>query len=211
MSGETWTFDKAAATWDDNAVRVKLANDVADAVEAEGILSPHMDLLEFGCGTGLLTLRLRSLVHSVTGVDGSRGMLAVLDEKIAKQGIAGVETRYLDIEQGDVLLGRYDAVVVSMTLHHIKDIPPLLKQFYDVTVPGGVLALADLDSENGEFHGRNDTVFHLGFDRADLRRMVAEAGYEDVRDRTAAHPIRPDSNGAPKSHDVFLMVGRKGV
>jgi len=42
-----------------------------------------------------------------------------------------------------------------MTLHHIKNISPLLKQFCSVLYPSGFLAIADLDLDNGQFHGDN--------------------------------------------------------
>ena len=40
--------------------------------ESIGII---MDALDFGCGTGLVTLKLQPFIHSITGVDGSQGMI----------------------------------------------------------------------------------------------------------------------------------------
>ena len=59
-------------------MRVKLATDVAGAVSAEVRLAADMDVLDFGCGTGLLALQLQPYVRSITGVDSSQGMLDVL-------------------------------------------------------------------------------------------------------------------------------------
>ncbi len=87
MADEKFDFDKKAASWDENPHRVSLANDIAGAIIDEKILAPDMDVLEFGCGTGLLTLKLRPLVRSLTGVDGSKGMLGVLEAKIEDQGL----------------------------------------------------------------------------------------------------------------------------
>jgi predicted TPR repeat methyltransferase len=75
-------FDKVAASWD-TPMRVKLATDVAGAVSAEVRLATEMDVLDFGCGTGLLALQLQPYVRSITGVDSSQGMLDVLGSKIA--------------------------------------------------------------------------------------------------------------------------------
>jgi 2-polyprenyl-3-methyl-5-hydroxy-6-metoxy-1,4-benzoquinol methylase len=51
-------FDKEAAVWDAKPMRVKLALDVAEAIIRE--IKPTQDLtvMDFGCGTGLVTLRL---------------------------------------------------------------------------------------------------------------------------------------------------------
>jgi ubiquinone/menaquinone biosynthesis C-methylase UbiE len=209
MGSDKWSFDTEAATWDENPRRVKVANDIADAISCESILTSDMDVLEFGCGTGLLTLRLRPLVHSVTGVDSSQGMLSVIRAKIEAQHLSNIKALYLDLEKGDVLEGRYDVVVCSMTLHHVKEIKPLLDQFYRVIAPNGYLCIADLDPDDGHFHGDNDTVFHHGFDRATMRQEFAEAGFGEVQDRSAAEVAKPIAGGGMRSFSVFLMTGRK--
>lgn len=45
-------FDKEADAWDENPARVKLANDVADAIITQARPNRGMDVLDFGCGTG---------------------------------------------------------------------------------------------------------------------------------------------------------------
>jgi 2-polyprenyl-3-methyl-5-hydroxy-6-metoxy-1,4-benzoquinol methylase len=209
MGSDMWSFDTEAASWDKNPGRVKVANDIADAISCESILTSNMDVLEFGCGTGLLTLRLGALVHSVTGVDSSQGMLGVIRAKIENQHLTNVKAEYLDLEKGDVLQGSYDVVVCSMTLHHVKEIKPLLGQFYNVIAPHGYLCIADLDPDDGQFHGDNDTVFHRGFDRATLRQEFAEVGFAEIRDRTALEVTKPLAGGGMRSFSVFLMTGRK--
>lgn len=209
MGSDKWDFNKEAASWDQNPGRVKLANDIAEAISGEQILAPDMDVLEFGCGTGLLTLLLSPLVRSVTGVDSSQGMLGVLRAKIENDNVTNVRARYLDLEKGDVLVGSYNLIVCSMSLHHVKNTTPLLDLFYRITAPRGYLCIADLDPDNGHFHGDNDTVFHWGFDRATLHRAFMEAGFDDIHERTAASVIKPISDGGTRSFSVFLMTGQK--
>lgn len=209
MGSEKWSFDKEAATWDQNPHRVKLASDIANAISVERMLTSDMDILELGCGTGLLSLQLQPLARSVTGVDSSEGMLRVLRAKIANQNLTNVKTQLLHVENGDVLQGSYHLVVCSMTLHHVREIEPLLDQFYRITSPGGHLCIADLDPDDGQFHGENDTVFHHGFDRAALRSAFIRAGFDDIQDRTAANVTKPAPDGRMRSFSVFLMTGRK--
>jgi SAM-dependent methyltransferase len=186
-----------------------MANDIADAITCEIMLTTGMDVLDFGCGTGLLSLHFQPLVRSVTGVDSSPGMLGVLAAKIRERGLANVTTCYLDLDRGDVLEGSYGLIASSMTLHHIREIQPLLDLFYKVTAPGGYLCIADLDLDDGQFHGGNNYgVFHDGFDRAELRQMFNTAGFSDVRHRTAATVVKPVPGGT-RSFTVFLMIGRK--
>ena len=71
INGEKRNFDSVAASWDANPVRVKLAHDVVRAIRETIPLRPDMDVLDFGCGTGLLSLGLLPMVHTITGVDSS--------------------------------------------------------------------------------------------------------------------------------------------
>jgi ubiquinone/menaquinone biosynthesis C-methylase UbiE len=210
MGNEKWDFDKEAASWDKNPGRVSLANDIAQAISDQKILMPDMDVLEFGCGTGLLTVQLSPLVRSVTGLDSSKGMLDVLKAKIKEHSLSNIAIKFLDPSKSELMGGPYHLVVCSMTLHHVKEIRPLINQFYEAAAPEGYVCIADLDPDGGEFHGDNDTVFHHGFDRATLRRILRDAGFDDIRETIAANVIKPISKGGVRSFSVFLMTGRKG-
>jgi 2-polyprenyl-3-methyl-5-hydroxy-6-metoxy-1,4-benzoquinol methylase len=202
-------FDQEAATWDEEPRRVRLVQDIATAITQAIKLSPNMDVMDFGCGTGLLTLRLQPFVRSITGVDSSQGMLDVLEAKIEKGHLPNVRSQFLDIDQGDVLTGTYHLIATSMTLHHVRDIKPLLQKFHAALNPAGHLCIADLDLDGGRFHSSNEGVFHSGFDRAELRQSIEDAGFDYVRDMTAAEMVKPLPDGANGRFTVFLIIARK--
>ncbi|MCX5814052.1 MAG: class I SAM-dependent methyltransferase [Proteobacteria bacterium] len=202
-------FDKEAASWDENPARVKLTKDIANAISKQIVLTPDMDVMDFGCGTGLLTIQLQPLVRSITGVDSSQGMLDILNMKIAKLKLNKVGAVLIDLDKGDVLTGNYDLVLSNMTLHHIKEIEPLFAQFYKVTAPGGYLCIADLDLDDGQFHEDKTGVFHFGFDRATLHKVFTKAGFDGVRNVSAAEVVKPNINGEMRRFSVFIMMGRK--
>lgn len=57
---------------------------------------------------------------------------------------------------------RFDGIISAMALHHIKDTQHLLRTFTSHLHPGGFIALADLDREDGSFHTHgNEGVFHF--------------------------------------------------
>lgn len=209
MATEKRNFDKEAAAWDENPARVRLAGDIAEAIARRVAPTPDMDVLDFGCGTGLVSLALASRVRSVTGIDSSQGMLDVFAAKVARLGLTHVHTRLCDLDAGNVLTGTYHLVVSSMTLHHIRSVGPLLAQFHRVLAPGGRLCIADLDPDGGQFHADHTGVFHMGFERSALRRAFEEAGFANVQDGTAAEMSRPAANGEMRRFTVFLMSGRK--
>ena len=208
MSSGKRDFDKEAATWDEEPRRVKLAKELFEAIRDQVPLKPSMAALDFGCGTGLVTLQLSPCVGQVTGVDSSQGMLEVIERKARSSQLTNVTTHRIDLESGDALDGSYDLVVSTMTLHHVRDITSLLAQFARVIKPQGHICLADLDSENGEFHGNNEGVFHNGFDRDQLKTALSDAGFSGLTDRTAAEIIKPAADGKLKSFSVFLIAGR---
>jgi ubiquinone/menaquinone biosynthesis C-methylase UbiE len=202
-------FDKEAAQWDANPGRVKLANDIADAIIREAGPTSDMDALDFGCGTGLVTLRLQPLVRTILGVDSSKGMLGVLEEKIRAKGILNVRTRVVDFEKGDCIRGRFHLLVSSMTLHHVPDIADLFRRWHRLLGPGGLLCFADLDVEDGSFHSDNTGVFYHGFDRDHMKIILLAAGFRDVRSLTATTIKRDVEGKGKREFAVFLITAKK--
>jgi ubiquinone/menaquinone biosynthesis C-methylase UbiE len=204
---ETRNFDKEAAAWD-TPMRISLARDIAAAVLQRVSPGPHMDVLDFGCGTGLVSLLVAPFVRTITALDSSEGMLAVLREKARLSGIGNLEAVQADLTKGEQLEGVYDLVVSSMTLHHIQDIARLLAQFKAVLRPGGRIALADLDEEDGLFHADNTGVFHHGFKHEKLTVVLQEAGFSEISFSSAARVTRPAGNGAERIFGIFLVTAK---
>ena len=201
-------FDHVASSWDDEPRRVKLAGNVATTIIDTLLPDQTMDVLDFGCGTGLVTLRLRPWVRSVVGVDSSPGMLSVLERKIRDRKITGVEMISCDIENGELPSGRFHMIVSSMTLHHVSEPARLFATFFELLLPGGVIGIADLDAEDGSFHEDPTGVHHHGFDRKMIMDLLIEAGFSDCAAKTAdtiikgAHPV-------VREYSVFLITARK--
>ena len=197
-------FDSAAATWDEEPRRVKLAREVADAIIDRAKPTRDMDALDFGCGTGLLTLCLQPHLRSITGIDSSGGMLEVLERKVEEQGLTNVRTAFFDMDRDGLPAGKFHLIVSSMTLHHIKDTASLIRLFHDLLLPGGSLCIADLDREDGTFHDNLAGVVHLGFDRMDIMGVLTGAGFTRIRSVTAA-VVHKSSSVREADYPVFLI------
>jgi len=202
-------FDKLAAQWDQNPVPVRIALGVGEAIIRETSPDPTMDVLDFGCGTGLVLLRLQPLVKSVTGVDSSPAMLEKLQEKFIAQGIANGSTQLVDFEQGGRISGSFDLIVSSMTLHHVSDTAEIFAQWYGLLKQNGRVCFADLDSEDGSFHADNAGVKHFGFDRDGLAQLLTRTGFREVRHLTATTVAREIEGKGTREFPVFLIVARK--
>ena len=101
-----------------------------------------MDVLDYGCGTGLLGLFLLPHVRSVTGADSSPGMLKVLEDKIWTGGLQRMQAERLDLGHDPIPESRYHLIVANMVMHHIDQVEVLLTAFYQMLLPGGFLAIA---------------------------------------------------------------------
>lgn len=199
-------FNSRAATWDEESRRVQLAREVAEGIISTVKPTASMTALDFGCGTGLVTFNLQPYLARIDGIDSSRGMLEVLEKKCRDSGITNVRALHCDLERGECPQGSYDLIVSSMTLHHIAELPPLFRLFAELLNSGGAVCLADLDKEDGSFHDDPSRACHSGFERADIKRMLAEAGFTSLQDTTAS-VIRKDS--PLREYPVFLISGRK--
>ena len=210
-STETNHFDRSAANWDAEPRRAELANAVGEAILRQVQPTRGMDVLDYGCGTGLLGLFLLPHVRNVTGADSSPGMLQVVDDKIRAGGLQHVRAERLDLAHDPVSDSRYHLIAANMVLHHVDRVESLLTAFHQMLLPGGFVAIADLDTEPGLFHGPEvaESVYHHGFDRRALMDRLYQTGFIDAKDVTA-HVIRkPIAGGDSHDFPVFLIVGRR--
>lgn len=204
-------FDEAAKTWDSEPRRIALMKAVGEAILQEARPTGDMDVLDYGCGTGLVGLYLLPHVRTVTGADSSTGMLDVLRQKLADDGIENMRAVQLDLEHEPVPAERFHIIVTSMTLHHVADIDRVLRAFHVLLLPGGKLCVADLDSEPGVFHTPEAaaSVHHHGFERGALKRRLTQVGFGDVRDVTAHVVHRPVQDDPERAFPVFLITAQR--
>ena len=194
-------FDKRAEGWDSGDIRVNGAKTIANAINARITLKNEMDIMDFGVGTGLLGFEIAAQVKKVYGVNTSTQMLAKLQEKNSSE--LSIEPINQDIIKGP-LSQTFDGLVSSMTLHHVED----LKAFFDVIYKNinknGFIAIADLEIEDGTFHSDNAGVFHFGFEKKELCKIVESCGFKDVKFENINTINKPH-----RDFRVFLLTATK--
>ena len=200
-------FDARARTWDDDPKKVRRAEDIAQSIARTVPLNQHMHGFEYGCGTGLVSFALAESLGDITLADSSSGMLTVLAEKIARYGQRSngrtMRPLKLDLSTEPLPPERFDIVYTAMTLHHIPDTEQVLRQLHDLLRPGGYLCIADLDAEDGSFHGPDVDVHH-GFDRALLGAQITRAGFAPATFDTSMTMQRGE-----RVYPVFVAVAQR--
>ena len=200
-------FDAKALQWDENPVFRERGQKIAQAIRQAVPLDSHMNALDYGSGTGLLSFPLKDELGSILLADSSGGMLDVASKKIAEQGVRNMTVAKLDLLTDPPPAQRFDLIYTSMTLHHVPDTDHILRIFRDLLKPGGYLCIADLDKEDGSFHGIEIDVHH-GFGRTDLNWRAEKAGFDDIRFQTVFSIAKEHETGT-RDYPVFLMILRR--
>lgn len=90
------------------------------------------DILECGCGTGLILQRLAEFAHRAVGIDLSPGMLSLARSR----GLDVLEGSVTDLPFEDAT---FDVTCSFKVLAHVPDIGRALAEMARVTRPGGVI------------------------------------------------------------------------
>jgi ubiquinone/menaquinone biosynthesis C-methylase UbiE len=90
------------------------------------------DVLEVGCGTGLVLMRIREFARSARGVDLSPGMLA-------KAQARGLSVQLGSATELPFEANQFDVTCSFKVLAHVPEIEKALSEMARVTRPGGVV------------------------------------------------------------------------
>ena len=207
MTTGTSDFDAKASTWDADPAKVDRARRVAEAIARDVPDLATRSVLDYGAGTGLLGFQLLPRAARITFADVSKGMLAVVEEKIAKSTGHNVDAVLLDLTRDPPPPDRFGLLCTLMALHHVPDVDGILKAFHSTLEPGGVLCISDLDLEDGLFHGPGVEV-HPGFDRPALEGKIRAAGFGPVRFSTPCD-VRKEVGGEVRTYPIFLAIAAR--
>lgn len=193
-------FDEAARAWDDDMRRERakvLANAILDTWrEAPG------KVLDFGCGSGLIAFSLSPRARMVYGYDPSPGMAQVFTEKCEAYSAGNVRFVTADEMRDD----RYDAIISSMVLHHVRDVGVEISGLKQLLAPGGRFYWIDLDEDDGTFHiDEPDFNGHNGFKRYDVFGILKDCGFREMSIRTVFKGEKLVSSG-PHAYSLFMAM-----
>ncbi len=195
-------FEKKAESYDKDVNRVSNVDNIANSILGSIPFNKDMHIMDFGSGTGLLLERVAPFVKKITAVDVSEAMTIQLSDKI-KNLDCEVEILQLDLTKTKMDM-KFDGIISSMTLHHIEDTQAMFNDFYTMLNDNGIIAISDLDIEDGSFHTEDTGVFHLGFERKAFQDKAIAAGFKNVKIITASIDEKPHGK-----YPVFLLTGNK--
>ena len=160
-------------------------------------------VLELGCGTGNVSIRLASALPAATFtfVDASPEMTAVTRARLEAVAPATradfVEARF---EELPARPDGWDLVVASLSLHHLSDPAPFYALLADSMAPGAALRMADaIRAADPAHHTQDMTGFRAFWD---------QPGHLDPEERVAVddHVSRHDHYYTLEQHFDWLRA-----
>ncbi|KAI5458756.1 S-adenosyl-L-methionine-dependent methyltransferase [Mariannaea sp. PMI_226] len=232
-SAGTERFNADAAAWDNNPYFHLMSSEALKAIKKNlpSVFDNKPDVLEIGCGTGLLTVDVAPAANRVVAVDTAEGMIDVLISKLVKpdapQNVTPLSFLLEDPE--DLRLPpaddsdpdgprlKYDLITSHLVLHHIPDLKPVLETMLGCLKEGGAIALTDYEDfapEARRFHPEDkmEGVERHGVPREWMANLMREVGFRDVKVEVAWEHMKivekypgEFKNGEPAEGEGELM------
>ncbi|CAI2175176.1 4894_t:CDS:2 [Funneliformis geosporum] len=155
-------FNSEAKNMESDPFNLMVAKKCGEAIinEIKSELDPDKtEVMDFACGTGLISQALCPYVKSIMGVDSAQAMVDEFNKKIWQQGIDESEMKAICLDlkesEGDQLDGRkFDFVVVGISIlqcasayHHISDIAAITRILASYLKPSGKLIVLDITKD----------------------------------------------------------------
>jgi ubiquinone/menaquinone biosynthesis C-methylase UbiE len=139
-----WFFDTWSRVYDIGLVQRLTYRPVHDAVLSAIRARAPRSILDVGCGTGLLTARLRRSLPGarVVGCDFSTGMLRRAAHRDGDGNGDGPRWVRADAQRLPFAGGSFDAIVCTEAFHWFPDQDVATREFFRVLGPNGSLLVA---------------------------------------------------------------------
>lgn len=150
-ASQTIYFDNLASQWWDesgafgvlhamNPARVKFIKDLATKHFAPNALQ-NLNVLDVGCGGGIICEPLARLGAKVVGIDASAAAITSANDHAFEQNLA-IDYHCMDVKD----LGQtFDLVTCLEVVEHVDDLGLFAKDLAQKLNPGGVLVLSTLN------------------------------------------------------------------
>jgi ubiquinone/menaquinone biosynthesis C-methylase UbiE len=187
-------YDEFSARYDDKrgGREPNGYHDLVDDLEVDYVerFGRGLDVLEVGCGTGLLLARIAEFARTARGIDLSPGML----EHARGRGLEVMEGSATALPFDDA---SFDLVCSFKVLAHVRDIQLALREMARVTRPGGTV-LAE---------------FYNPLSLRGLVKRLGPAGAISARAKESAVYTRFDTPRKIRQHlpPDLRIIGSRGV
>ncbi|KAH7418096.1 S-adenosyl-L-methionine-dependent methyltransferase [Cadophora sp. MPI-SDFR-AT-0126] len=184
-------------------------------------------LLDYACGTGLVSRALAPYITQSIGIDLTEGMVKEYNTSARNQGISeaemlAVQGNLIDANSPNppALAGKefydFEIAAVGLGFHHFDDPALAAKRLAERLKKGGVLFIVDFlphkhlpaDDEHG--HKAAKTITHMGFSQETVKKMFEDAGVGASFDyKVIGKGVVFEGGGNKMERSVFFAKGAK--
>lgn len=167
-------------------------------------LLPPLDVVDFGCGTGVLSVAMARWARRVTAVDQSADALAQAEERATRAGLRNILFLREDLHALSLGDNKKDLVVISQSLHHVEQPEAVLAEAHRILKPGGKVVVLELFPHEERWVCERLGHRHLGFDPDALRGWMKRAGFANLALDT------PDRGGSSGFRVYLITADKRG-
>jgi ArsR family transcriptional regulator len=168
---------------------------------ALGHLLPPLRVADLGCGEGYLTIEASRWASEVIAVDRSASVLQRARELATRRKVSNITWKAGELEQLPLADDSVDVALLSQALHHADDPVRAITEAARIIVPGGRVLLLDLREHNETWVRDRLGDRWTGFSEEKLRRLLADAGLENIK----------VTIGARRTGDPFTVLIASGM
>jgi len=108
-------------------------------------LKPGMDVLECGCGPGIVTFEIAEKVAdgSVTGIDIDKGLIDSHNKKVNETNVKNLKFEVADVHELPFADNSFDVVYMQAVLVHIKNPAGAVREAHRVLKDKGLILVKD--------------------------------------------------------------------
>jgi 2-polyprenyl-3-methyl-5-hydroxy-6-metoxy-1,4-benzoquinol methylase len=158
------SWDEYADEWDSDKDAILYSEHAFNSLSSVVKLN-KLNILDFGCGTGLLTEKMSPLANKIIALDSSHKMISVLkDKKISNvEAIDGVLS-LSSIKENKSLNIKFDLIVASSVCGFLPEYDSTLLLLKSLLVPNGIFVQWDwLSPENNPDFGLSEESVNKAF------------------------------------------------
>lgn len=144
------------------------------------MLMPPLVIADLGAGEGTVSQLLARRAKKVIAVDNSEKMVEFGAALAHNHRVKNLEYRLGDLEDLPIKKGAADVAFFSQSLHHAQHPARALAEAFRIVKSGGRVVILDLLKHHFEEARALYADVWLGFSEVDLRRMLSDAGFDNV-------------------------------